>query len=1068
VNSGEAYLCLADDAQGLATPECMVCPEVHSFSLLVSAYAGDQWRLVSEGVYTHALPAGVNSAAEDGFTIRLSVYPALADEVLRRIVPIIVSAGCPFKVIANSPLLELVFSRGSSLDSAPDFMTVYPASHELFEELTAKLREATQEIKNSYKPIAPNKKSERVPLTPEAPWPGLNFFLSNESSYFCGRQEEQLELAQRLERSPLTVMLGRQSVGKSSLLRAGMAPTFERMRFEPVYVHLQCTGQTHPLQQVREEINRVLRERQIEGAPFGEGQSLREYFYQPEPFWIAKDKNPVVPVLVFDQFGDVLKTDNPGPTISRQLEVFWTQLANLVENRTREGIGQLKRSNVGGERLGCKVVISLGQEHLASLNERAGQFPSIARNHVSIKPLLGQKAVEAVLGPGRKLFDSANSDGLAEEIVRRVAREFPLSETETANNGVTDAIEHLTVEPSLLSFFCQQLNEARQSSTEPRLITSKLIEDESERAIENYFRLTGKKRTAGPIKKEHIAEREAIQETREPIASAPLPEPSRIESVPAQVQRTIEPPVREKEEAVEALASATVPELKESLPQAIPPQATVLEEHPIVVEARQAAPISESSETLPPPRRSETKALTESEPAPVSVPEFKYPSKEALLARLEQQEREKAQTASAPVVAFPERAPHLAQPEGNLVKRLRLLAYGLTALMAVFLAVLVVLYVQQVQKQQTELALQEYVSNLASTKNTINSANKKLTLAEKDIALKESNIQALAKSTREKEAEAQSAKEQNLKLEGEQTNYQSRIIELNREKTQAEARLAQWTGLVNELTNQIAILSKQRQEARPTNKVVTITNSVTITNFVETRLPDTSAAKESQAAAAMEGYPVQLPGSPVPSSRRQVDVLLTNGLCLYSEDGAKFHKLRARDVLYEGAIIRTGPASWSDFFIRRTGTTVRLAPDSQIKFVKLSEESQNGVTVMDSLMELQAGRIFTVVRALVPGSTLEISDASGHSVIEAGGLGSYMISAPTNSADKLALTPLRVVSQIGTSIIAPGQTYNAKDSAALSLVPSSWETMLIQLDELEAETDKAIAEPQHSASAKQK
>jgi hypothetical protein len=140
---------------------------------------------------------------------------------------------------------------------------------------------------------------------------------------------------------------------------------------------------------------------------------------------------------------------------------------------------------------------------------------------------------------------------------------------------------------------------------------------------------------------------------------------------------------------------------------------------------------------------------------------------------------------------------------------------------------------------------------------------------------------------------------------------------------------------------------------------------------------------------------------------------------------------------------------------------VRLAPESQIKIVKLSLSSDNGFPVVDSLLALPYGRMFTVARALVPGSTLEISDGVGRSLIEAGGLGSYMITAPRPDygGDKLTMTPLRVIVQDGTGVIAPGQEYTAKDGAAFSLTPSAWEMTLIHLDELEAEADKALAQP---------
>jgi hypothetical protein len=98
---------------------------------------------------------------------------------------------------------------------------------------------------------------------------------------------------------------------------------------------------------------------------------------------------------------------------------------------------------------------------------------------------------------------------------------------------------------------------------------------------------------------------------------------------------------------------------------------------------------------------------------------------------------------------------------------------------------------------------------------------------------------------------------------------------------------------------------------------------------------------------------------------------------------------------------------------------------------------------------------------MAPGSTLEISDGLGHSVMEVGGLGDYMITAPRPDfgEDKLTLTPLRVVTQRGTTLIAPGESYSAKDASAFSLVPSDWEMNLIHLDDMELEADKALAAP---------
>jgi hypothetical protein len=200
----------------------MVCPQAHSFTPLISDFAGDGWRKMSERIFTHVLPAGENLPDEAGFRIRLSVQPAFADDLLRSAVPIIVSAGCPFKVIANTALLELVCSKSSSGELAGDFLTVCPPSQDLINDLTAKLQSATEEIKSSFVPMPLAETSGRKAPTPDNPWPGLDCFLPGDYPYFHGREEEQLELAQRLERGPVTVVLG-QPRGSARLRCCGPA-----------------------------------------------------------------------------------------------------------------------------------------------------------------------------------------------------------------------------------------------------------------------------------------------------------------------------------------------------------------------------------------------------------------------------------------------------------------------------------------------------------------------------------------------------------------------------------------------------------------------------------------------------------------------------------------------------------------------------------------------------------------------------------------------------------------------------------------------------------------------------
>src|ERR1019366_7921325 len=159
----------------------------------------------------------------------------------------------------------------------------------------------------------------------------------------------------------------------------------------------------------------------------------------------------VVPVLVFDQFEDVVAFDGADPVAGRQVEVLWTQLANLAENRGPGAIGQLNlpSADFRPERIGFKVLIGLRQDYLPELLKRGGQMPSLTRNHFLLKPWNGRKAVEAVLGPGRGLLDPADADKLAEQIVRRVARETtPRSEKPGAEGGAILPLGELIVDPA--------------------------------------------------------------------------------------------------------------------------------------------------------------------------------------------------------------------------------------------------------------------------------------------------------------------------------------------------------------------------------------------------------------------------------------------------------------------------------------------------------------------------------------------------------------------------------------------------------------------------------------------
>ncbi|MHB8523235.1 MAG: hypothetical protein ACYDH9_21120 [Limisphaerales bacterium] len=195
------------------------------------------------------------------------------------------------------------------------------------------------------------------------------------------------------------------------------------------------------------------------------------------------------------------------------------------------------------------------------------------------------------------------------------------------------------------------------------------------------------------------------------------------------------------------------------------------------------------------------------------------------------------------------------------------------------------------------------------------------------------------------------------------------------------------------------------------------------------------------------------------STAPQAVALAVYGKCDYSNDGTTFEKLKAGRVFKEGAVLRTSEDARIDLFFRRIGTAVRIQPDSDVKLEKMARRLSDGVPVMDTLLDLRKGRIFIVVRSLVTGSTLEIRNAAGRSVVEGGGgKGRYIITADgTQVTDKNSVVPLKMFGEKGITVITPGQEFHASDGKLLPLATPEAEAMLIDLDELDSLAEELTA-----------
>lgn len=184
----------------------------------------------------------------------------------------------------------------------------------------------------------------------------------------------------------------------------------------------------------------------------------------------------------------------------------------------------------------------------------------------------------------------------------------------------------------------------------------------------------------------------------------------------------------------------------------------------------------------------------------------------------------------------------------------------------------------------------------------------------------------------------------------------------------------------------------------------------------------------------------------------QAVILSVFGDCQYSlEAGGKFKKLRVGDVLKEGAAIRTAENARIDLFLQRLAITVRLTPETDLVLEKMAKHVKQDVLIMETILDLRGGEIFCFVRGLVPNSRFEVKHAAGRSVVEGEGRGGYEIRADSAAVTpRTSFIPLKVISDTGVAVIAPGQKFDGKHKKTMQLAPTEVENTIMQLDELQA------------------
>ncbi|HKQ40680.1 MAG TPA: hypothetical protein VJ063_21615, partial [Verrucomicrobiae bacterium] len=325
-------------------------------------------------------------------------------------------------------------------------------------------------------------------LDSEHPWPGLISFTEADHAFFFGREREVAELARAIRQKTVTVFFGKSGLGKSSILRAGVAPLLRESEFVSIYIRLNHDEAAPPLQdQVEIAIERVVTAEKIEAPKLVRSETLWEHFHKKECDWWDSDNRLVKPVLVFDQFEELLTLGQSTPERAVRTAAFLSELEDLVENRPPTALAQRFEAerglarNYDLERLDYRVVLTLREDFLPDLEGLREQLRAIMFNRVRLLPMSGEQAMEVILKPGGHLVD--------EDVAVRIVDFVSSSERSRLQSAVTRAqIAKRAIEPALLSVILQELNNRRIQAGQNKITTDLVGNAQAAEIFQDFYR----------------------------------------------------------------------------------------------------------------------------------------------------------------------------------------------------------------------------------------------------------------------------------------------------------------------------------------------------------------------------------------------------------------------------------------------------------------------------------------------------------------------------------------------------------------------------------------------------
>lgn len=220
---------------------------------------------------------------------------------------------------------------------------------------------------------------------------------------FFGREDESRALLHQLLSTDLLVFFGKSGLGKTSLVSAGLLPGLRDRDFLPLPVRFNHSDPAiTPIDALRDAIGRACAAEDIDYTP-GTGESFWEFF-KTSIFW--RGLSLQTPVLVLDQFEELFTLQSE--SFRRATAAQLGQLSGrLMPKHLRDRIKSGETLPFSDKHPQLKILISLREDFLGSLQELAPDIPAILQNRFRLTGLSSDGARAAITKPALLTLEAA-------------------------------------------------------------------------------------------------------------------------------------------------------------------------------------------------------------------------------------------------------------------------------------------------------------------------------------------------------------------------------------------------------------------------------------------------------------------------------------------------------------------------------------------------------------------------------------------------------------------------------------------------------------------------------------